>query len=388
MKIAYLDCFSGISGDMALGALLDAGLPFEELDKALHTLSLGEYTIEARREKRKSLSGTRFLVRIGEGHPRPRGLSEIREIIHGSHLSDTVKAKSIELFEHLAREEGRIHHRPMEEVHFHEVGATDSVIDIVGAVFGLEKLGIQSLFSSAIPLGSGFVDTVHGRIPLPAPATLALLKGHPVYDSGLAYEMVTPTGAALLKGLVQSFGKMPPMQVESIGYGVGTRDLPDRPNLLRIIIGPGQTAAQTDTVVVLEANLDDTNPEWLGFLMERLLEAGALDVSFFPAQMKKNRPGVLVQVMGRPHQEEPLMHILFQESTTLGIRFSYSQRKILQRSITEIESPWGKIKVKRVETPDGTPLFQPEYEACRNIAREYRRPIREIYYWVMSQNRT
>jgi uncharacterized protein (TIGR00299 family) protein len=231
------------------------------------------------------------------------------------------------------------------------------------------------------------VKTQHGRIPVPAPATIALLKGIPVYDSGLKHELVTPTGAALVKGLASSFGSMPSMIVESVGYGAGTQSLPDRPNLLRILLGRDHSEQQVETVVILEANLDDTNPEWLGFLMDQLFEAGALDVVFYPIQMKKNRPGILIQTMGKPSQKDVLMDILFRESTALGIRFRYSQRKVLQRSQVEIDSPWGKMKVKEVLRPDGSRSFLPEYEACRKIAEEKKIPIKEIYYWVMSSNR-
>jgi len=225
-------------------------------------------------------------------------------------------------------------------------------------------------------------------MPLPAPATIAILRGIPVYDSGLKAEMVTPTGAALVKVLVHSYGPMPPMTVDRVGYGVGTRDMPDRPNLLRILVGRDQRSGQVETVVILEANLDDTNPEWLGFLMDRLFKAGALDVFFCPVQMKKNRPGILIHVMGRPHQRDGLMEILFQESTTLGIRFRYSERRVLERSDAEIESPWGKMRVKKVLGPDGSFRLLPEYEACRRIAEEKGLPVREIYYWIMARPRT
>lgn len=387
MKIAYLDCFSGISGDMFLGALIDAGLSFEMLKKTLGTLPLDGYHIEINREKRNGLFGTQFVVRLETREQGERGLREIKKIINGGDLSKNVKDKSIEIFESIGREEGKIHNHPLDQVHFHEVGAIDSIIDIVGTVFGIEFLDITSIFASGLPLGSGFVETRHGRIPIPSPATIALLKGIPVYDSGLKHELVTPTGAALVKGLADSFGSMPSMMVDRVGYGVGSRDLPDRPNLLRILMGREQTQQQVETVVMLEANLDDTYPEWLGYLMDQLFQAGALDVVFSPIQMKKNRPGTQIQVMGRPEQMDNLMNILFRESTTLGIRFRYTQRKILKRAQIEIESPWGKMRVKKITNPDGSSFFQPEYEVCRKIAEEKNRPIKEIYFWVMSLNR-
>jgi uncharacterized protein (TIGR00299 family) protein len=384
MKVAYLDCFSGISGDMFLGALLDAGLPFDVLKKTLGTLPLDGYFLEGKREERNGLFGTQFVVRLESGKQGHRSLVDVEKIIQGGSLSADVKDKSIEIFGCLALEEGKIHDRSPEEVQFHEVGAVDSIIDIVGTVFGIDYMGITSLFASSLPLGSGFVETQHGRIPIPAPATIALLQGVPVYDSGLKYELVTPTGAALVKGLSCSFGPMPPMTMERVGYGVGNRNLPDRPNLLRVIIGDEHSDNNVETVALLEANLDDINPEWLGFVMDRLFEAGALDVVFCPIQMKKNRPGTQIQVMGTPQQMDGLMDILFRESTTLGIRFRYSQRKILERSQIEIDSPWGTMKVKEVTRPDGSKFLQPEYESCRKIAEDKSVPIKEIYYWVMS----
>ncbi len=387
MKIAYLDCFSGISGDMFIGALLDAGLSFEDLDQKIQDLPFDSFHLEMKQEARSQIFGTRFVVKTEGQEQVPRNLEVIRNIIRKGSLSSGVKDKSVRIFEELAGVEGKIHNKPPEEVHFHEVGAVDSIIDIVGTVYGLERLGITSLFVSSLPLGSGFVETAHGRIPIPAPATTALLEGVPVYDSGTHHEMVTPTGAALVKGLATSFGPMPPMVVENIGYGVGKRDLSDRPNLVRILIGHMQTEGQVDTVIILEANIDDTSPEWLGFLMDRLFDAGALDVVFCPVQMKKNRPGIQIQVMGRPDQKDTLMEILFRESSTLGIRFRYTQRMVLQRSVAEVESPWGKIKVKKVLERDGSPFFLPEYEACREVALKTNRPLREIFYWVIGLNK-
>jgi len=388
MKTGYLDCFSGISGDMFVGALLDAGLAFDKLKKVLGSLPLDSYSLEMKREKRHELTGTRFIVRPDEKRHGHRGLREIKGIIGEGDLSDSVKERCFRIFESIALEEGKIHNIPPDEVHFHEVGAIDSIIDIVSAAFGIEFLGIASIYASNLPLGSGFTETGHGRIPLPAPVTIALLKGVPVYDSGLRHELVTPTGAALIKEFASSFGAMPPMILEGVGYGAGSMDLPDRPNLLRIIIGNERTEGQTDTVVILDANLDDTNPEWLGFMMDRLFDAGALDVYFSPIQMKKNRPGIHVQVIGNPHKKDVLMDTVFRESTTLGVRFRYSSRKTLERSQVEIDSPWGKMGVKKVVWQNGSSSLQPEYESCRKIAEEKGLPLKEIYYWVMSRKGT
>lgn len=372
---------------MSLGALIDAGLPLEELKRALGTLPIDHYSIGAKKETRNGITGTRFFVDQGhEARHSHRGLKEIREIIERGALSNSVKERSLRVFEAIAVEEGKIHGRPKDEIHFHEIGAIDSIIDIVGTCFAIEFLGIDSISSSRLPMGAGFIESGHGRIPLPAPATIALLKGVPVYDSGLACELVTPTGAALIRELAGSFGLMPPMVVEAVGYGAGSRMLEDRPNLLRIVIGKEETKKDAETVVVLEANLDDTNPEWLGFMMDRLFDAGALDVAFLPVHMKKNRPGVQIQVVGRPCQGDALMDIIFAESTTLGIRFGYSQRRILERTRVEVDSPWGKIAVKKVTGPDGSPVFYPEYDVCMKIAKENNIPVREIYYRVMGDN--
>lgn len=387
MKVAYIDCFSGISGDMFLGALLDAGLPIEELKQRLQTLPLDGYHLNIKREQRNRISGTRFCVRLEPDIQPPRNLESIRRIIREGGLSHTVRDKSIEIFERIAEIEGKIHDLPPEDVHFHELGAADSIIDIVGVLIGIECLKIGPIYASRIPLGSGFAKTSHGMIPIPAPATIELLKGVPVYDSGIPHEMVTPTGAALIKCLARSFGPMPPMIIQDVGYGVGKRDFPEQPNLLRVLIGEDRPHQEVEAIVSLETNIDNTSPEWMGYLMERLFDTGALDVVFFPIQMKKNRPGVQIQVMGRADQRDALMEILFRESATLGVRFQYEQRQVLQRSESEVESPWGKIKVKKIMNRDGSSFFQPEYDVCREIALRHHLPLRKIYHWIMGLNK-
>ena len=388
MEIAYLDCFSGISGDMFLGALLDAGLPSRELTDRLATLPLEAYRVEVKQEVRQQIRGTRVLVTLeGRAHS-PRNLEEIRRIIQESDVSRWVRDRSIAIFERLAQVEGGLHGVPPEQVHFHEVGAVDSIIDIVGCVFGVERLGIQRLFVSPLPLGSGFVEMEHGRLPLPAPATLALLQGTPVIPAGISQEMVTPTGAALAVGLAAGFGPMPPMVVRRVGYGAGSRILPDRPNLLRLLLGESGFQREGDVVTLLETNMDDISPEWVGYVMDRLFEGGAIDVVIIPVHMKKNRPGVQLQVMAEPHHTDTLMEILFAETGTLGIRQRYSQRKVLPRTVVEVDSPWGKMPVKKVQRRDGSVTFHPEYEACREAARRSGRPLREIFAWVITLNRT
>lgn len=382
MKIAYLDCFSGISGDMFVGSLLDAGLPFEKLETVLSGLKISGYKISATKEGRNNIFGTRFFVSLQEEDQKVRHLDDIREILKDSDLPLPVIEGSIQVFEKLAIIEGEIHHISPNEVHFHEVGALDSIVDIVATVAGINLLGIEKLFTSRIPVGTGMIASAHGKIPVPSPATIALLRGIPIYHSGQDVEMVTPTGATLITSLCYSFGPMPHMIVDSIGYGVGSRTLVDRPNLLRILIGSDIDKERSETVVVLESNLDDMNPELLGYLMDSLFDAGAKDVSFSPIQMKKNRPGTQLQVIGQPEDRERLTAIIFRESTTLGIRYSFSQRAVLKREGLVVDSPWGKMSLKKVINQDGRTVLLPEYEECRRIAQENHLALRDVYAWA------
>ena len=382
MKIAYLDCFSGISGDMFVGSLLDAGLPFEKLETILSGLKISGYKISAKKEGRNNIFGTRFLVSLQEEDQKVRHLDDIKEILKDSDLPLPVIEGSIQIFEKLAIIEGEIHHISPNEVHFHEVGALDSIVDIVATVAGINLLGIEKLFASRIPVGTGMIASAHGKIPVPSPATISLLRSIPIYHSGQDVEMVTPTGAVLITSLCSSFGPMPQMIVDSIGYGVGSRTLVDRPNLLRILIGSDIDKERSETVVVLESNLDDMNPELLGYLMDSLFDAGAKDVSFSPIQMKKNRPGTQLQVIGQPEDRERLTAIIFRESTTLGIRYSFSQRAVLKREGLVVDSPWGKMSLKKVINQDGRTVLMPEYEECRRIAQENNLALRDVYAWA------
>ncbi|MBW2310265.1 MAG: nickel pincer cofactor biosynthesis protein LarC [Deltaproteobacteria bacterium] len=387
MKIAYLDCFSGVSGDMFVGALLDAGLPAENLDETIAGLGLDGFTISHKQEERNHIFGTKFSVTLHQEDQPTRHLSDIKDILRSSNLTPQIIEKCISVFERLAETEGEIHHLSPENVHFHEVGAVDSIIDVVASVAGMYHLGIEKLFVSKIPVGSGMIDSAHGTIPLPAPATIALLKGVPIYDSGQDAEMVTPTGAALLTSLGTSFGPMPPMTIERVGYGVGTRSLSDRPNLLRILVGRDAERGRLDTVVLLESNLDDMSPELLGYLMDSLFEAGALDVSFSHIHMKKNRPGIRLQVIARPEDRVRLVGIVFRESTSLGIRISYSQREVLERNKVTVDSPWGEMRLTRVADRDHGTVLVPEYEECRRIAKQHNLPLRDVYAWAGSLSR-
>jgi len=387
MRIGYLDCFSGVSGDMFVGSLLDAGLPLEDLEKVISGLNLNGYGISANKEERNSIFGTRFSVSLQEEDQEARHLYEIREILKSSDLPLSVIEQCILIFEKLATTEGEIHHISPDEVHFHELGAIDSIIDIVAAIAGIHLLGIEKLFASRIPVGAGIMTGGHGRIPVPSPATIALLKGIPVYHSGQDVEIVTPTGAALVTSLCSSFGPMPPMTIDRVGYGVGSRALADRPNLLRILIGNDVDKQGSETVVVLESNLDDMSPELLGYLMDSLFDAGAKDVSFSHIQMKKNRPGIQLQVVGQPEDKDRLTAVIFRESTALGVRTNYSQRAVLQRGELMVDSPWGKMMVKKVINQDGGTVLLPEYEECRRIARENNLALREVYAWAAALSR-
>ena len=384
MKIAYLDCFSGVSGDMFIGSLLDAGLPFEELLHIISGLHLSGYNISANKEGRNNIFGTRFSVSLREKDQKPRYLKDIKEIITNGDIPVTVVEKCLSIFERLAMTEGAIHHISPDEVHFHEVGAVDSIIDIVASVAGIHLLGIEKLFASKIPVGKGMIESAHGGIPLPSPATIALLKDVPIYDSGQEVEMITPTGAALITSLCSSFGPLPSMTIHGVGYGVGSRSLADRPNLLRILIGSDVDKHRSETVVVLESNLDDMSPELLGYLMERLFDEGAKDVAFSHIQMKKNRPGIQLQVIARPEDKDRLSNTIFKESTALGVRFTYSQRSVLTRGELMVESPWGKMSVKKVINQDGKTMLLPEYEECRRIAKTNNLALRDVYVWAAS----
>jgi uncharacterized protein (TIGR00299 family) protein len=382
MKIAYLDCFSGVSGDMFVGSLLDAGLPLEKLEKIISGLNLNGYRLSAKKEERNSIFGTKFSVILQEKNQKARHLKDIKEILKASDLPLPVVEKCILVFEKLAMTEGEVHHVSPDEVHFHELGAVDSIIDIVSAIAGIHLLNIKKLFVSRIPVGTGIMTAAHGKIPVPCPATIALLKGISVYHSGQDVEMVTPTGAVLVTSLASSFGPMPPMTIDGVGYGVGSRTLADRPNLLRILIGNNIDKQGSETVVVLESNLDDMSPELLGYLMDSLFDAGAKDVSFSHIQMKKNRPGIQLQVVGRPEDKDRLTSVIFRESTTLGVRSSYSQRAVLQRGVLMVDSPCGKMRVKKVINQDGGTVLLPEYEECRRVAKENDLALRDVYAWA------
>jgi len=379
MKVLYFDLIGGASGDMILGAMVDAGLSIDILKKLLAGLNLNEFDILAKIVDKNGFCATKVDVLVTE-QPPERHLKEIKDIIQKSSLPQTVQNRALQIFERIAGAEAAIHNKSVDQVHLHELGGTDTIIDITGALLALEHLEISKIYASPVPMGKGFVKGAHGQIPLPAPATAALLKGIPVYGRDIDAELVTPTGAALLADLVDDFGPAPPMILETIGYGAGGRDLPI-PNLLRVLIGeitPAESAT-LNRLAVLETNLDDLNPEIYPYVIESLFSAGALDVTLSPVQMKKNRPGTQIQVLCEPVEVDAMRSILFQETTTLGIKQIMVDRYALPRTIQEVETPYGKIRVKIAKISPDIKKISPEFEDCRKAAQKHGIPISQIY---------
>ena len=409
MNILYFDCFSGASGDMILGALLDAGLPLEDLRAALGSLALGDVKLEVERVDRSGIGATNFKVLTGdhghqhdEGHGHDhhhhdhdpahdhshghahdpghhhRGLSEICTMVDGAALSPTAKDRAKHLFTRLATVEAEIHQQPVEEIHLHEVGAVDSIIDIAGAVFGLEWLGADRIVASPLNVGSGTVACEHGIMPVPAPATARLVADVPVYSTGTQAELLTPTGALLITDYAESYGPMPAMRIRQLGYGAGDRDLPGAPNVLRIAVGDDAGAPDLQRVVVLESEIDDMNPQIFGALMDQLLTAGALDVFYAPIQMKKNRPGTLVSVVALPEHRDALSGMLFRETTTLGVRFSEMDRERLEREIRSVETPLGAVRFKVARRDGQVVNAAPEFDDCAALAAQHGLSIKQV----------
>ncbi len=446
MRIAYLDCFSGMSGDMFLGALVDAGVSPELLERTVAALDIGarleisrvvragiaatkvdvyahgekdlpreeywsgrqisdlgpqehphdhghshHHSHEHDSEGQSSRAGTPLAIAQGTAAPREpghgRGLKEIRCIISSSAISERAKATAIAIFENLGAAEAKIHDSSIESVHFHEVGAVDAMVDIVCASVGAEALGVDEIVCSPLNLGGGTVKCAHGTLPVPAPATLELLKDAPVYSSGLQVELVTPTGAAIVKTLARRFAAFPEMRVEKIGYGAGTRDFPGHANVVRLTIGEAQPAlaakVSEETVTVLEANLDDLNPQVFGYVMDRLLEEGALDAFGVPVQMKKSRPGMVLTVLCRPEDAAKLTQLLFTETSTLGVRRRDERRQALARKWVTVATEWGEVRLKIASMNGTVTNYAPEYEDCRRIAAEHRVPLKAVMQAAM-----
>jgi uncharacterized protein (TIGR00299 family) protein len=425
MRTLYLDCFAGASGDMLLGALLDCGLDFELLRRELAKLDLAGYELSARRVDRSGIAATKFDVHLPEAgydaghdhahyhhHDQPghhhhehphepdhghepvpgghshhqhshqhdhRSLSEIKRLIEASSLNAAIKQRAQTIFARLGAAEAKIHNVPVEQVHFHEVGAVDSIVDIVGACIGLEALGIERIIASPLHVGSGTFTCAHGTYPVPGPATAELLRGAPVYSTDIPGELVTPTGAAIIATLAAGFGPLPLMRAERVGYGAGTREYPKFPNVLRAVIGELEADARPTTVTVIEANIDDLNAQVFGHLLETALAAGALDIFYTPVQMKKNRPGVLLTLLCAPTDRERMIEIIFRETTTIGVRYREERRAVLRREQVAVETSYGPIRVKVARAMDGRVMnCAPEFDDCRAAAERHQVAVREV----------
>ena len=379
VRVCYLDCFSGIAGDMLLGALVDAGLEVEALRGAIAKLGIDGLSLDAERVKRGGLAATKVHVAAARDHSH-RSLSTIERIICDSDLDAGTKDDSLRVFRRLGEVEARAHGIPVEKVHFHEVGALDSIADIVGSCAGLRAMGIDQVHCSPINLGSGTVQAAHGTMPVPAPATARLVEGVPTYSDGPPVEMTTPTGAALAVTLSLAFGPPPPMRISGSGYGAGTRDFPGRANLLRVLVGEaGEPDPAPGEIWVLEATIDDMTPEMAGYAMERLLEAGALDVTLAPVYMKKNRPGFSLTVLAAPPDRVALGELMLSETSTIGIREALARRRTLERAWQEVSTQYGTVRVKTAGTAGSGANFAPEYEDCRKLAREHGVPFKRVW---------
>ena len=384
--IAFFDCFSGISGNMALGALLDCGIPLDSLRSELKKLNLSGYRLEAREVNKAGLRGLLVEVHTEEKQPH-RHLQEIEETIRVSPLSERVRERSLLAFRKLGQAESKVHGEPVEKIHFHEVGAVDAIVDIVGTAVCLEILGVDSVYASPLHIGAGSVQTAHGLLPVPAPATAELLRGIPVYGRDVDAELVTPTGAALLAATAAGFGDAPPMRIEHVGYGAGTRDLPWA-NLLRVSIGRSAgEAAGGGRVLVVETNIDDMNPQWYEHVFEKLFEAGALDVYLTPIQMKRSRPAVTLGLMVEEAKLDPALGILFSETTTIGVRIHPVERRKLEREEQTVETAYGPVRMKIAKWKGRVMNTAPEYRDCLRVAEEKGVPLKDVYQSALAAAR-
>ena len=382
MRIAYGDLIGGVSGDMFVAALLDLGLPIKKLTSELTKIPTLEFKLRASKKTVSAIRATRFQP-ICSKSESTRSWKLIRTLIAKSKLHSDVKEIGINIFSRLAEVEGKIHRVPPERVHFHEIGATDSIIDIMAAAIGCHELAINSLHFSRIPLGRGMTESRHGRLPVPAPATLELLKGIPVQGIDVEGETVTPTGAAIVRSLGKGFGIQPAMTVEKIGYGAGQKEFPGRPNLFRLLLGSDEMPWKEEEMLVMETNIDDMNPEFYDYVVDRLFAAGARDVFLSPIQMKKNRPATLLQVITEPDKREPLANVLFHETSTIGVRYYSVGRMILNRTSTTVKTRFGRVAIKVIEHPDGTRRATPEYDDLKRIAAANKIPLKRLYDEVM-----
>jgi len=380
MKQVYFDCFSGISGDMVLGALLDAGLGIEKVREELRVLDVPGWELTAEKVWKNGMAATYAKVRTKDTQTH-RSLSTILDIIEKSRLAEGVKAQAAAIFCKLGEAEAAVHDVPLEKIHFHEVGAVDAIVDIVGACVGFAALGIESFACSPLNVGGGSAKMAHGVLPVPAPATARLLIGKPTYSNGVQKELVTPTGAAIVSALCTSFGPQPPMNVSAIGYGAGTADIEGQPNVLRIMVGEAmekRASVEVETIRVLEANLDDMNPQIYGYFLDKALAAGALDVFEAPVQMKKNRPGMLVTVLCRPEDEAKFQELLFAETTTLGVRSYAAERRVLARQWETVQTRFGEVRIKVARLNGRVRQASPEFEDCRKLAEAQNVPLLRV----------
>ena len=410
MKTLYFDCFSGISGDMTLGALIDAGLPFDELKRALGSLVLGDAHVHAKRVLRAGVSATKFIVHehahdhvhehhhhehsggsaqhvgastehpagSGQHHHPHRSLPEIFKLIDSSSLSPSGRDRAKAMFQRLGEAEAAIHQMPVEQVHLHEVGALDSIVDIVGTVFGMEWVGADRVVCSPLNVGGGMVQSAHGLFPVPAPATVSLLGKAPIYSGPVQKELVTPTGALIATTFASSFGPLPPMSIERVGYGAGDRDDPTTPNVLRVLIGQEVATMPGARVTVIECEIDDMNPQIFGVVMDRLYAAGALEVFYVPVQMKKNRPGTLLTVISSPQKRSQMTDVIFRETTTIGLRHFEVDRECLDREIVSVETPLGAVRFKIARRDGRIVNATPEFEDCATLAAAHNLSVKEV----------
>ena len=377
MKIAYFDCFSGISGDMIIGAFIDLGLDVNFLKKELEKLNLRNYKITAKKIVKNGISATKFDVIVDKHSHEERNLKEINEIIDKSELGNETKNTIKKIFHKIASAESKIHNKPIDKIHFHEIGAIDTIIDVAGAVIGLKKLGIKKIYCSKLNVGTGFVDFSHGRFPVPAPATAEILKDVPVYNNDIEAELVTPTGAAIITSLAEKFGQMPAIKVEKIGYGAGSKDL-EQPNVLRVFLGEADEM-QNEIINVIETNIDNMNPEIYPYVIEKLIENGALDAYLTNIIMKKGRPAIKLTVLAELKDTDKLCNIIFDEATTLGVRIYPAAKKKLDREIKKVKTKYGNVKLKVSKLNNEIKNITPEYEDCVKIAKKYKIPLKKVY---------
>jgi len=377
MKTLYFDCFAGASGDMILGAMVAAGVDQNYLREQLALIRVDGFSIKFETVNRSGLSAT--YARVETAHElKHRHLSDIKQIIEASGLSEPVKQRAVQIFTRLAEAEARVHNEPVDHVHFHEVGALDAIVDVLGAAICFDALKIERFVSSPLHVGSGMVQMSHGRFPVPPPAVTELLKGVPFYATDIKGELLTPTGAAIITTVCSEFGPIPQMTTESTGYGAGTREYQDFPNVLRVLLGETSESATDERLWMIETNLDDASPQIIGHVMDRVLELGALDCFFTAVQMKKNRPGVLLSVLCEPGEKEAVMKLLFMETTTLGVRSYEVNRRALERSVVQVETQYGPISVKVAHLDGRVVNEMPEFEQCREAALKANVPLKVV----------